>query len=156
MARLPSSTRSRSPAALASPQPPGSAETTCCSRGPTSRATCSEQHRTAPNSTRAAPNMSPLPESISGHQFAPAKSREISRAKSSVRNRAKFRVRNRAKFRVAQTGHFIEFRANRTLYRFTQNSDTLLGFFDQVSDCPRRSESVWRRVWPALGSSLNY
>jgi len=28
----------------------------------------------------------------------------------------------------AQTGHFIEFRANRTLYRFTQNSDTLLGF----------------------------
>eukprot|EP01044_Picomonas_judraskeda_P026567 COSAG03_NODE_8118_length_835_cov_2.076087_1_plen_227_part_01 len=71
------------------------------------------------------------------------------RAKSRVRNRAKFRARNRAKFRVAQTGHFIEFRANRTVYRFTQNSDTLLGFFDQVSDCPRRqtlSESVWRRA----------
>ena len=49
---------------------------------------------------------------------------EIARAKSRVRNRAKFRVRNRAceiarNFRVAQTGHFIEFRANRTLYRFT-------------------------------------
>eukprot|EP01046_Picozoa_sp_COSAG06_P006677 COSAG06_NODE_316_length_17668_cov_19.142410_7_plen_93_part_00 len=61
--------------------------------------------------------------------FAPAKSREICPCEiARARNRARFRVRNRAKFRVAQTGHFIEFRANRTLYRFTQNSDTLLGF----------------------------
>ena len=45
-----------------------------------------------------------------------------------LRNRAKFRAREIARnFRVAQTGHFIEFRANRTLYRLCRIR-TLYGF----------------------------
>ena len=73
---------------------------------------------------------SPLPESISGHQFAPAKSREISRAKFRARNRACEIARNFAceiarnfawrkldtSLNFAQTGHSTGSRRIRTLY----------------------------------------
>jgi hypothetical protein len=78
--------------------------------------------------SRAASHL-PLPDSISGHQFAPAKSREISHAKLGhfafrISRNWTFRISHFAKldishFAFRETGHFaFRISRNRTLYGF--------------------------------------